>query len=297
MTDLAVIILNYNTKKITLECLGSIMDKQWENKINVVVVDNASSDGSVAAIRKKYPEIKIISSPENIGFSRGNNLGIKNEYKRSRYCLVLNSDTLVQDGALDALVDAAEEGEYDIISCKLLNTDKSFQPNAGNLPTALPLFFWLSNLDGLFNFLPSYQEREKRYYSNNKEVGWVSGSVIMFNSKVFKRLGFFDEKIFMYAEDVDLCWRAKKKGLRVGWTDKAEIVHIGGASLSGEPRYKQWLGEFGGLIYLYKKHYSNLAAGILKLLIYLFTGLRIIAFSMVGNKEYARTYAKIIRNI
>lgn len=296
MTDLSVIILNYNTKRLTLECLESVFKKNWKNVIDVIVVDNASTDGSVDAIEKKYPEVKIIKSTKNIGFSRGNNLGLKKASKQTEYCLVLNSDTVIQDKALDNLLEFARESNYGIVSCKLLNSDKSFQPNAGRIPTFFPMFNWLSNLDGIFKFLPSYQERSESYYTDGKEVGWVGGTAMLISNESIKRLGYFDEKIFMYAEDVDLCWRARKKGLKVGWTDRAEIVHIGGASLD-EPKYSQWIGEFKGLLYLYKRHYNGLAAGILKLLIYVFISLRVVAFYVIGNREYARVYAKIIRNL
>ena len=296
MFDLSIVILNYNTKKLTLDCLKSIYNNKWQKSIDVWVVDNASTDGSADTIKKSFPKVNVIKSKNNVGFSKGNNLGLKKAYKNSKHCLLLNSDTLVKPGSLDKLVDFADKEKFDIVSCKLLNTDGSFQPNGGDLPSFLPVFFWLSSLDGLTDSLPSFHQINERYFTNKEKVGWVSGSVMLVKSDVFKEIGFFDEKIFMYAEDVDFCWRADNNNFKVGWTDSASIVHIGGAS-SKKPKYKQWLGEFKGLIYLYDKHHGSFKKELLKLQIYFFTSLRVIAFYLIGNKEYAETYAKIIKNL
>ena len=119
---------------------------------------------------------------------------------------------------------------------------------------------------------------------------------MLINSRVFEKIGFFDEKIFMYGEDVDFCWRAKDEGYKVGWTNSADILHIGGAS-SGKPKYVQWLGEFKGLLYLYEKHYNKIAQVLLKIDMFYFIFLRSIAFFVIGKREHAKTYAEIITKI
>jgi len=298
MIDLAIIILNYNTKDLTLDAIKSILRKKWRVDVKIVVVDNASSDNSVSEIKKKFDNVEIIESKKNLGFSKGNNLGLRKFYKLSNYCLLLNSDTKVTEGSLDCLLDFANKG-YSIASCKLLNPDRSFQPNAGRLPYIMPVFFWLSGLDDIFRKflgLPSYQERDKRYYKAEMEAGWVSGSVMLIKSNVFERMGFFDNNIFMYGEDVDFCWRAKMSGFKVGWTNKAQIIHIGGAS-SEKAKYNQWIGEFKGLLYLYKKYFGTYARLGLKALIYIFILVRIFAFLFIGKPDFAKTYAKILLNI
>jgi len=300
MIDLTVLILNYNTKELSINCIESILSREWEYEIEVILIDNASSDGSVSTIKKKFgKQIKIIESKKNLGFTGGNNLGLVKYYKNSKYCLLLNSDTIVSKGSLDTMVEVMDKENYDILSCKLISPNGNFQPNAGRLPLFLPMFFWLSGLDDIFGklFKPfSYQEREISFYQGTKRVGWVSGTVMVIRSALFNKIGFLDEKIFMYGEDVDFCWRATRAGFKVGWTDKIEIKHIGGAS-SSKPKYTQWLGEFKGLLYLYRKYYGSLASFILKLLLYIFIFIRIIAFWIIGRKEYAKTYLKIIKEI
>ena len=299
MMDLSIIILNYNTKKLTLDCIESIISKKWKSTFNIVVVDNASSDGSVDAIKEKYNQVKVIESNKNVGFSRGNNLALKKYYKNSKYCLLLNSDTIVLEDSIDKLVAFITKSDYCIVSCMLLNKDRSFQPNAGELPKPVPAFIWLSGLDDITRKmfrLPSYQERGDGYYKENRSVGWVSGSVMLISSTLIEEIGYLDSKIFMYAEDVDMCWRAEEHGKSVGWTKDAKIVHIGGASLD-QPQYKQWLGEFNGLLYLYEKHYNKYYKTVLKLLMYIFIFVRQIAFWIIGKKEHSKTYEKILKEL
>lgn len=295
MDDLLVVVLNYNTHKITIDCLKSVLDKKWHIKLKVVVVDNASTDGSVEKIKKEFPEIEVLKNKKNVGFARGNNTALRKYYKSYKYSLLLNSDTLVKSKALDKLLCFARENNTGITSCMLKDVSGKFQANGGNLPKPLAVFSWISNFDDIFK-LPSYQERSKKYFKKERNIGWVSGTVMLIKKEVIDKIGFMDEKIFMYGEDVDYCWRARKAGFKIGWTNEAVVTHIGGAS-SSSPRYVQWLGEFKGLLYLYKKHYGNLAVLWLKILMYKFILLRSIAFFIIGKKDYAKTYTKILKNI
>ena len=295
MPELAIVIVSFNTREITINCLNSIFDNTWKVDYEVWVVDNGSTDGSPEEIAKRFPKAHLIKSEENLGFVGGNNLALAKVYKTSKHVLLLNSDTKLSKGSLDSLYDYSKTDNYDITSCKLVNPNGSFQPNAGDLPTPVPLFFWLSGLDDIFRKyirLPSYHRLDTHYYENSGKVGWVSGAAMLIGKEVFDKIGLFDKKIFMYAEDVDFCWRATKEGFKVGWTKDAQIAHIGGAS-SDSPKAAQWRGEFRGLLYLYKKNYGIFASLVLKLFIYLFGIIRSLAFLIVGKPDYALTYAKI----
>lgn len=298
MIDILVVILNYNTKELTEKCIKSILDRKWKRKIKVVVVDNASTDESLLYLKSKFSDIDFISSEKNLGFAGGNNLALKSYLRKAEYFLILNSDTEVLPGSLDKLYDFAKSG-FDICSPQLLNKDKTIQFSGGQLPYFWPLFFWISGLDDIFRpflRLPSYQERNLNYYRSKREVGWVAGTAMFVSGRVFEKVGFLDDKIFMYGEDVDFCFRAKKAGFRVGFNPQAEIVHLGGGSLD-KPQFRQWLGEFKGLLYFYEKHFGKFEKFILLFLIYTFVPLRIIAFLIVGRKEYAKTYAQILKEI
>ena len=294
MNDLAVIILNYNTKDLLRKCINSVLDKKWKNNIEVWVVDNASSDGSVEMVKKEFPKIKLIISEENLGFAGGNNLALQKVH--ADYYLLLNSDTELTEGSLDNMLEAMEKNKFDIVSCKLVNADDSLQPNVGDLPFGIALFSWLFGLDDLpylKNLLPSFHRTAKNYYEDEKAVGWVSGTAFMISKNVLKSIGLLDEKIFMYCEDVDYCIRSKGKGFVIGFTDKAIIKHIGGAS-SADPKLRQWLGEFKELIYLQRKYNGKFAANLVKILIYFAILFRILGFSLMGKFNYTNTYSKIL---
>jgi len=299
MNRLAVIVLTYNSKKVTLDCLESIFSKKWQTPFSIWLVDNNSQDQTIEAVRDKFPEVKIIASKKNLGFAGGNNLALKKTFKNYPFLLLLNNDTLVKEKSLDKLVEFFEDSPYSIATCKLEYPGGAFQANVGRLPVFPYIFIWLSGVDDLFRKLfglPSYQERNERFYQGDKDVGWVSGAVMLIKAEVLKKIGFLDDKIFMYGEDVDFCWRAKKADFKVGFTDRTSIVHIGGASFE-QPKYNQWLGEFRGLIYLYEKNYGELSSIILKIFIYFFVFLRIIAFALIGKKDYAKTYFKVFKNL
>jgi GT2 family glycosyltransferase len=298
VTNILVVILNYNTKALTEKCIKSILDKKWRRKVKIVVVDNASNDGSLDYLKPKFKDVDFIASDRNLGFAGGNNLALKRYLNKAEYFLILNSDTEVLEGSLDKLYSFAKSG-FDICSPKLLNPDMSFQPSGGELPYFWPLFFWISGLDDIFRpilRLPSYQERNLKYFKDGALVGWVAGAAMLVSKKVFEKIGFLDDKIFMYGEDVDFCFRAKKAGFKIGFTDKAEIIHLGGASLD-KPQLRQWLGEFRGLLYFYEKHFGELSRTFLLFLIYLFVALRSVAFLFVGKVSYAKTYAQILKQI
>lgn len=297
MLNLTVVIVNFNTRDLTLRCLKSIYDKKWKLGLQVYVVDNNSTDGSVEAIKQQYPAVQIIENKENLGFSRANNQALK--MAESEYYLILNSDTEVVEYALDNLIDFSKNGGFDIATCKLLNSDGTLQPNSGELPTFIPLFFWLSGLDDIMKRIvpiSSYHAMDRKYYTGDRKVGWVGGTAMLVKREVFEKVGFLDENIFMYAEDVEFCLRAQKAGFRVGWTDTAEIIHLGGAS-SKDPKFNQWVGEFKGLTYIYRKYYGILTALVLKIFIYIFIILRALGFLILGRPEFTKTYAKVLIKI
>lgn len=297
MNLLSVVVLNYNTRQLLKNCLQSIF-KNSSKEVFVYVVDNASSDGSVEMARNLFPKVKIFQNNKNLGFSAGNNTALKKI--DSKYYLLLNSDTEVLKDSVQNLIEFAGSFDYGIISPKLIYKNGSFQPNAGDLPFGLALFNWISGLDDLLNKfsirVPSFHRNDLSFYSEKSQVGWVSATAMLIKKDVLKRIGFLDENIFMYGEDTEYCLRAGRAGFKIGWTNKAEIIHIQGGSLR-DAKFRQWLGEFKGLIYIYKKYTNFFYVLILKILIYKFIIIRAIIFFLKGQKEVSKTYAKIIFSI
>lgn len=298
MLDLSIIIVNYNTRELTFQCLNSIFSQKWKRSYEVVLVDNGSTDRIDDVIKKKYPKVVFERSEINTGFTGGNNIGLK-KANQSKYYLLLNSDTRVLEDSLDNFVGEAEKNDFGISSCKLIFENGKFQPNGGDLPTLFPVLFWLFGIDDICRKLriivPSFHQTEVDYFQNEK-IGWVQGAAMLIRHDVKEKVGLLDDRIFMYCEDVDYCWRAQKKKFKIGWTDKAEIIHFGGASLEN-PRLSQWVGEFKGLIYLYHKYFGLIGAGFLKGVIYLAIILRMIGFGLLGKMSFVKTYEKVFTTI
>jgi len=273
---LSIIIVSFNTKKLLKDCLNSILKydkrldfsrkeiKTSEEELipaEIIVIDNHSQDGSkewLKAWEKKSPGFKVIYSSENLGFGKANNLGMKKA--QGEYFLLLNSDTLLTQSALSqTLFWLSSHPEYDLVACRLLNKDQSFQVNTGRFPHLRNAFIMLY-LDHLFKkqlIMDSPQ--------SVKGVDWVMGAFMMLKKDVFRQTKGFDEQIFMYMEEVEWCYRIKKKGFRVGFYPGASLIHLGGAS--SPSRTEPILQIYQGLVYFYKKHYSKASLFILKLML------------------------------
>lgn len=308
-----VSIVNFNTKDLTINCIKSIMGKRWKNDVEIWMVDNASTDNSVEEIKsqilkikntsQKYsPEarisgeavnLKIIENKKNVGFGAGHNVALRRI--KVPYALILNSDTIMEEGVIDKMVEFMEKNkECAVASCKVLGFDGKLQPNAGDLPIGRSLFNWLFNLEMFGIRRPALHINDANFYKATHEVGWVSGNFMMIRVKALERFGLFDERYFMYFEDIDLCFRAREKGFKVMINPGVHIKHLGGGSLD-EPHFRQWLGEFRGLSLFYRGRFGLGESSLIIFLIYLSTLMRIIAFSLSGNFSYAKTYAKVIR--
>lgn len=295
--DVSIIIVSYNTKKLTAQTIQSIFDSKMHSSFEVIVVDNDSRDGSPEYLHNIFgSKIKIRKQKENGGFAKANNAGI--EIAKGKIILLLNSDTIIQNGAIDAMVRALEtHPSYGIVSCRLLNPDGSYQAQGGALPTLSNLAaWWLWPLPGALPGIEPYQNMREIYHAVQDdvvhEVGWVGGTVMMIRREVLDTIGVLDEKIFMYAEDVDFCIRAQRKQYKVGIISSGEITHIGSAS-SDSSRAK--IGEIRGLLYLFSKYWPS-RRGLLKIIFFKGALLRLCLFGILYRDSRARAlYSTILQ--
>jgi len=225
MVDLSIIIVSYNTKKLTLDCIKSVEKENSSLKKEIIVVDNGSKDGSAAALRelKKKSLIKLVENDENLGFSKANNQGI--DKADGRYLLLLNSDTKVKKGAFKKLFKFAEKSEdAGVVSARLLNPDGSLQGSCFHFPTVKNaiLEYWLGK-KGLFDkFAPKGKKPV--------EVEATVAAAFLITPKAIKEVGLLDEKYFFYMEDLDYCRRVWRTGLKVYYLPEAEVIHYHGES-------------------------------------------------------------------
>lgn len=226
MLDLSIIIVNYNTKKLLVDCINSITKDTGELKYEIIVVDNASTDGSIEAI--KMLKVKVIANKENLGFSKANNQGI--EISRGKYILLLNSDTLATKDSITKLVEfASNKSEAGVVGARLLNPDKTIQPSCFNFPNLTNTFkeYFLNRRGTLDKFYPKE--------NSPSVVDVVVGAAFLITPQAREMVGLLDERYFMYFEDIAYCRRVFNAGLKVYYLPEAKIVHIHGASGKSNP--------------------------------------------------------------
>lgn len=286
--DLSIIILSYNTKEITDECLKRLqvaVDRVQKKgiKVEVIVLDNASSDGSVEMIRKNHPWVTLIESKENTGYSKGNNLA----FKKSKHLAVLflNSDVYVKDYTLGKALEYFKGHECDALGVKLLYEDGKLQPSAGNLPDPLNTVFWILGIGQLLN---PFHPKNSAYFSKDNKVGWITGAFLLIKREVFEKIGGFDEKIFMYMDEVDLCKRINVAGFKVCFTPDIMVTHLHRASSKENPE-SAFTKEIAGINYYLNKYYPH-SYFLVKPFLVLGLILRIIACSLLGKTKLARAY-------
>jgi hypothetical protein len=276
--DLSVVILNWNARAYLTVALDSIYRQQWEKTVEVIVVDNASRiDDSVEAVRRDYPWVHLIENPTNIGFSAGNNVGLRSA--RGRYILFLNPDTVVHTGAFDRLVEWMDaHPKVGAAGPKLLNEDGSLQSSCRAFPSFGAGLFRNTLLGRLFPNNPwsrSYLMQDFRHDQENA-VDWLSGSALLVRREAIEQAGPWDESYFMYCEDVDLCYRLKQTGWDRYYVPEATITHrIGGSSDWAQGAMIRQ--HHGSMLRFYFKHYAHGIGLLLAPLAVLGVGLRALA--------------------
>ena len=224
---LSVTIVNTNERRFTLPCLQSVYHETHDTDFEIIVTDNNSKDGSVQAIREKFPEVVIIENQKNAGFTEANNQSLV--ISRGEYILCLNPDCKVLDGAIDKMVKYMDaRPEVGILGSRLLNGDGSLQPSARNFITAKNL---------LLQHVVPWKMFPKRWagkyvleywdHSYTREVDWIIGASLMIRRKCVEDIGLKDQRYFIFHEDNDWCWQARKKGWKVVFLPEAEIIHYG----------------------------------------------------------------------
>jgi len=234
MTDISIIIVSYNTKDYLRGCLRSIENTKGSASYQVIVVDNASTDGSVDMVLHEFPESRIVPNKRNLGFAAATNIGL--ERATGRYVFLLNSDTLLTEHALDRIVMFMDKWpEAGACGCRLLNADGTPQPSA-RLMKAYSLPYLAVNALGIQSLIPEgWLSHNRALFLNGeydalREVDFVSGAALVVRREVLNDVGYLDERFFLYGEEMDWCYRCRKQGHRIFMFPGAEIIHFGGGS-------------------------------------------------------------------
>lgn len=284
---ISIIIPSWNTKKLLRKCLRSIYEirnKRYE--IEIIVVDNASTDGSPEMVEKEFPGVTLIKNRRNLGFGAANNQGMKKA--RGNYFLLLNSDTIVKNKAPIKIAQFLDQNpKVGAVGCKLLNQDGSNQPSFGSFPNllvAVVMLFaehWLGDL-------------VRHSGDKIKETDWIMGAALMAKKEAVNKAGPMDEGIFMYMDETEWCYRIKEAGYKVMFYPGAEIIHLGRAS-SKTGKKDPILNIYRGLIYFYKKHYPRWQLSILRLMLKLKAAGALFVGYLINNQYLKETYGQALK--
>lgn len=270
----SLVIVSWNTRALLLDALAAVLPLA-PVRGEVLVVDNASADGSAEAVEARFPEVRVIRNERNLGFAGGVNIGLR--AAREDYVLLLNSDTLVRGDAIAQLLAYAETHlGAGIVGPRVLNEDGSLQESRFRFPSLLNLFLAASYLYQLFPHSPRLN-RERLGGADTSRPGpvdAVSGCCFLMRRELLERVGLLDEAFFMYAEETDLCWRARQAGYEVHYAPVGEIVHLGGGS-SRLARRRNFLEFRRSILRFFAKHRGRGQTEIARVLLLAFLLVRV----------------------
>ena len=269
--DISICIVNWNTKDLLYQCIRSIKEKTTGVRYEIIVVDNNSQDGSTKMLKEQFPDCRVIESKVNLGFVKGNNRAVQEA--SGKYILYLNPDTELVTNAIYGMFKILEsEKEIAAIGCRLVNPDGTTQFTcARTFPTPLKQFSELSMLNRVFKNSKMLGTAEMEYWNHqtSREVDCLTGACIMARKDLIDRLNGFDENLFMYADDVELCYRIKKMGWKIYYLATEAILHKEGASTSQrKEKFFSTILQRESNCYFLKKHFGRLKAWQFKLAVF-----------------------------
>jgi len=256
-TALSIIIVNWNTRDLLLGALKSIYESPPSFSFKVIVVDNASTDGSAEAVTRAFPQAALIANQSNEGYARGNNQGL--EASTGRCVLLLNPDVLLPPGGLDRAVEILESRkDVGALGVRLVNPDGTPQRSVRGFPTPLSVVWEATGLSRFFPKSRLFGAYRMTWftYDRETEVDQPMGTFLLIRRRALEQVGPLDEQFPIFFNEVDWCYRARKAGWKIIFTPAVEIVHYGGSSTKQVHAKMAWESR-RGLLDFYRKHYGS----------------------------------------
>jgi GT2 family glycosyltransferase len=298
--SIAVIIVSWNAKSFLFKCLESVLAQRLSDDVEVIVVDNASTDGSPAAVRERFPTVKLICNTDNYGFAKANNIGIR--ATQGEYLLLINSDVVVSPGCFDKMFAFMENHtDVGVLGPKILGSNGQVQRSCMGYPSLWNTFARALALDTLFPSSKLFGGQLLTFWRHDeiRSVGVINGCFWMVRKSAMDEVGLLDERFFIYGEDLDWCKRFNDGGWKVTFFPEAEALHYGGASSANSP-VRFYLEMQRAQYQYWTKHHSRLAATTFLLINFIHHAIRaaaeIVAYPLKWKKG-APPRHKLARNV
>ena len=302
--DVSIIIVSWNTRDILQKCLASIYEQDGDIELEIIVIDNASTDDSAEMVRKNFPQVCLIENSENRGFAAANNQGIK--IAKGRYVLLLNPDTIVLDNAIDKTISFADTNpSVGIVGCQVLENSQTVQMTCFRFPDIVNLFFSTFWINKIFKYNRIFGREWMLWWrrDSQREVDVITGSFMLARCKAIDEVGLMDEDYFLYYEETDWCYRFKKAGWKILFWPGAKIIHWhGGSNSSKQDALKMFVQFQKSLLIFFRKNYGWLHFIAARLLLIISFGLRCFSWRLmvffrgaIGN-NINKEKEKLIKN-
>lgn len=274
--DVSIIIASWNTRDVLRNCLKSVYEQTKDILFEVIVIDNASSDGSIEMLKADFSQVILIGNTDNRGLAAANNQGIS--LAKGRYILLLNSDTIILENAVaKTIVYADKHSSAAVVGCQVWENSDTIQMTCFRFPSVVNLFLSTFRLNRVFKHNRILGREWMLWWdrNNEREVDVISGSFMLVRRKVIDEVGLMDEDYFLYYEETDWCYRFAKAGWKMLFWPKARIVHYDGGRNSSKQEAEKMFVQFQkSLLIFFKKHYGWLNYIAARLLLIVSLGLR-----------------------
>lgn len=300
--EISIIIVSFNTKELLRKCIIEAINASESLNYEIIVVDNASKDGSEDMVKKEFPEIIFIQSGGNIGFGAANNLGFKKS--RGEYIVLLNSDAFIIGDSLKISLDKIKsDSKIGLVGGKLRGESGEWQPSARTFPSIANDLFILSGLSDKYRTSKIFGKPDMTYKNQDEEFecDWVPGAFSIIRKEALGE-EFFDEKFFLYYEEVDMCLQLKNRGWKILYCPEVEVIHLGGASTSAfsdklvsKSGMQMTLWRLQSQYLYYRKNNGYLKASFSKSIEYLWNYLRYIKNKNTEKAKESKMMIEMIK--
>lgn len=286
--DVSVVIVNWNTREILRDSLKSILDQTREVEFEVIVVDNASSDGSAQMVRSEFPTVRLIENDTNRGYGAAANQGMK--LAAGRYVLVLNSDVIIWDGAIDKTVKYADKRQdAAIVTCQAWENREKVQITCFRFPSVLNMLLYMTGMDKVFKYNRFFGREWMLWWDRDSErqIDVATGMFLLVRREAIEEVGMMDEAFFMYYEETDWCRRFRDAGWKILFWPGAKVLHFHGGSQSSQQKAIEMFAQQRKSMLLYfRKHHGDLTYLAVRGLLVVLFGTRFIAWNTIMLLRY-----------